>query len=124
MDSRHRHSGILSAVQRASVGGFSLIAESAAQVSDREARMNQRGQALIEATFLLVVLFGILGATAAFARWFLIHQKLIIAAREAAMLYSSGHFTESEVKRQVADFLCQQQPKLDANQFKISVGRH
>ena len=85
--------------------------------------MSEKGQALIESIPFFLVLFGLLGALVVFAQWFLIHQKLLIAAREGAMLYSSGRFNRGVVRRKVCAYLERGSLALEDRRLKVEVGR-
>lgn len=85
--------------------------------------MSHQGQALIESIPFFLVLFGLLGALAIFAQWFLIHQKLLMAAREGALLYSSGRFARAVVRRKVRAYLEKGPLALEGQRLSIDVGR-
>ena len=85
--------------------------------------MDNRGQALIESIPYVLIFAGFAGALFLFSEWFLIRQKLLLVAREGAMLYSSGHMTRQAVRRRMMHELTQGSPKLSAEGIAIVVGR-
>lgn len=85
--------------------------------------MNNRGQALIESIPFFLFLFGLMVLLLIFTQWFLIHQKLLIAAREGAMLYSSGRQTKLEVDLRIRAYLEQGSLALPDSHLAITIGR-
>ncbi|HVO33455.1 MAG TPA: hypothetical protein VMU17_06020 [Elusimicrobiota bacterium] len=84
--------------------------------------MNCRGQALVETVGLLLVYGVLLSSFAGFTKWFLIRQKLLMAAREAAFLYSSGHFDVDAVRNRVVHYLATGSPTLVGRNVRIVIG--
>ena len=84
--------------------------------------MSIRGQALIESVPFFLILFGLMATLIAFTQWFLIHQKLLIAAREGAMLYSSGRFNKEETRVQIQSYLEKGTFALEDQRIQIDVG--
>jgi hypothetical protein len=85
--------------------------------------MNKRGQALVESIPILMVMAGILGALVMLTQWFLIRQKLLIAVREGAMLYSSGRHTASEVDFRMRRYLESGSLPLNPKRLQLRIGR-
>jgi hypothetical protein len=84
--------------------------------------MNCRGQALIESVPFFMVVAGLIGIVLNFSQWFLTHQKLLIAARGGAMLYSSGRLTRNEAQRRVRAYLSAGSIPLDARRVSVAIG--
>lgn len=85
--------------------------------------MNNRGQALLETVGFGLVVGGLLACLLGFTQQFLLRQRLLIAARHAAMLYSSGRFTSQDVKARTRKFLSEGNPALNPNALEIHIGR-
>lgn len=83
--------------------------------------MNARGQALIEAAALFLALSVLLGGLAGFTQWFAIRQKLLLAAKEGALLYSSGHWRRTEVEARMRNFLVTGAPALNPRGITVSL---
>jgi hypothetical protein len=84
--------------------------------------MTTRGQALIELVAFLIFSLSLVSAFLGFTKSFLIRQKLLIAAREGMLLYSSGRFTEDEVRGQLLLFLKTGTPQLIQERVAIRMG--
>lgn len=83
----------------------------------------ESGQALIE-WVLLAPLFAMLTALALiYGQWFVIRHRLLLAAREAALLYSSGRVSSAQTKNLVRQALRRGFPSLDVPLNDIFVGR-
>ncbi len=85
--------------------------------------MNTRGQALIETAVFFLALAVLLGGFCGFTRWFAVRQKLLLAAKEGALLYSSGRWKKHEVEARMRDFLAAGSPPLNPAGIRVSVGR-
>ncbi len=83
--------------------------------------MNTRGQALIEVTTFFLALSVLLGGLAGFTKWFAVRQKILLAAKEGALLYSSGHWRKAEVEARMRQFLVTGSPPLDPGGIRVSV---
>jgi hypothetical protein len=84
--------------------------------------MNWKGQALIEVAVFFMALGVLLSALCGFTRWILVRQKLLMAAKQGAFMYSSGHMRRSEVERRMKGFLQEGSPKLNPKGIRVSVG--
>ena len=84
--------------------------------------MKHHGQALIEVPVFFIALSILLAGLVGFTQWFSIRQKLLLAAKQGALLYSSGHMKRAEVRKYMRDYLCSGSPVLDPNGIKVSVG--
>src|SRR5689334_1077492 len=82
------------------------------------------GQALIETVVLFMVLIGMVVCLLGFTKWFLVKQKLLLAVRQGAMLYSSGRVTESDVRQRLIQFLTTGSPVLVQNRIAIEIGSY
>jgi len=82
----------------------------------------QSGQALVEWAFLLPLYTMLFSAIVAFALWFSIRHELLVAVREAALLYSSGRITPDETRHLVQQDLLHGTPSLDVVPDDIYVG--
>lgn len=85
--------------------------------------MNNRGQALIEVAAFLLLSVSLLGCFLAYTQRFLVRQKMLMAARQGALLYSSGRVTEEEVLERLRRFLTSGFPALDGRRAEIWVGK-
>jgi hypothetical protein len=85
--------------------------------------MKTNGQALIETAVITPLIVLILAATVAFAQWLLIRQRLVIATREAAMLYSSGRMNSAEVQKWVKRYAARSRPLMSPEDIDIRTGR-
>lgn len=83
--------------------------------------MNTRGQALIETAVFFLALSVLLGGLAGFTKWIAVREKLLLAAREGALLYSSGHWQRSEVEDRMRQFLTNGSPPLNPDGIQVSV---
>jgi|GEM_PF-1973996 len=82
--------------------------------------MNNRGQSLIEAAFFFLVLAPLIGMVLGFTHYFQIREKLVMAAWDGAVLYSSGCVSPAEAHAQVRTFLITGSPALDPAAITIS----
>src|SRR5579872_4559444 len=85
-------------------------------------KMNHHGQALIEVAAFFMVLTLFLAGLVGFTQWISIREKLLLAAKQGALLYSSGHIQRAEVEQYMRLFLTTGSPILDPNEIKVSVG--
>lgn len=85
--------------------------------------MKERGQALLESLPLIPLLILFLCSVILFTQMFLIRQKLLIAARFGAFLYSAGRSTAAETERQMRSYLTQPPLALAQNRLQVEVGR-
>jgi hypothetical protein len=85
---------------------------------------SKRGQALIETAVFFLVLSVLLGGFAGFTKWFVVRQKLLLAAKLGALLYSSGHWKKPEVEARMKQFLITGTPALTPAGVRVSVGPH
>jgi len=83
--------------------------------------MNKRGQALIEVAVFSFSLSILLGGLAGFTKWFAVREKLLLAAQQGALLYSSGHWKRSEVENRMRQFLIGGSPPLNPDGIRVSV---
>lgn len=84
---------------------------------------NERGQALIEWMVLFPLYVAWIVAAVTFGQWFLIHQELQQAAREAAWLYSSGRMEKTDVRHYVQQSLQYSFPPIQLPDENIELGR-
>jgi hypothetical protein len=84
--------------------------------------MNDRGQALIETALFFLEFSGLLVCLLAMTQWFTTRQKILMATREAALLYSSGHFQRDEVRDMVFHYLTTGSPVLDRGRISVKMG--
>jgi hypothetical protein len=85
-------------------------------------KMNQRGQALIETVAFFMAFSGLIICLLGLTQWFTVRQKLLVAAREAALLYSSGDIQRDKVQSLVSHYLTTGSPALAQERIKIDVG--
>lgn len=83
--------------------------------------MNERGQALIETAAFFLALSVLLGGLAGFTKWMAVREKLLLAAKEGALLYSSGHWQRVEVEDRMRKFLMAGSPPLHPDGIRVSV---
>lgn len=83
--------------------------------------MNRRGQALIEVAVFFMALSVLLAGLCGFTKWIMVRQKLLIAAKQGALMYSSGHMQKSEVEKRMRKFLIAGSPALSAEGLRVSV---
>ncbi len=79
----------------------------------------RNGQALVEWALLFPLYALLWVGLFVFAEWFLIHQNLLMAAKEGAFLYSSGRLKKQEVEHRVQKTLKKGFPALDHCQIII-----
>lgn len=84
--------------------------------------MNSKGQALIEVAVFFMSLAVLLAGFCSFTQWMLTREKLLIAAKQGALMYSSGHMTRQEVEQKMRHFLETGVPPLDPKGIQVSVG--
>ena len=85
--------------------------------------MNARGQALVEVAVFFLLLAVLLACLLGFTRWITLRQKLLLAAREGALLYSSGRMTVEEVQEHIRGFLRNGSPVMDVKRLEfVSMG--
>jgi Flp pilus assembly protein TadG len=82
-----------------------------------------RGQALVEVAAFFMAFAVLMAAFCSFTHWIAIRQRLLLAAKQGALLYSSGHYRQTEVKAVMRDFLKTGSPALDPANVSISIGR-
>lgn len=85
--------------------------------------MNRSGQALVEWAVLLPLYVMLLVAIFIFGKWFAIRHELILAAREGALLYSSGRMTPSEVQGRLVLNLSNGCPSIQVKREDVKVGK-
>ena len=85
--------------------------------------MNERGQALIELAVFSFIVFALLAIMMAFTKWIVIRQKLLMASKEGALLYSSGRFTKQEVETRITHYLEIGRPALLRSGIQVSFRR-
>src|SRR5579864_2283438 len=83
---------------------------------------NHRGQALIEVAAFFITLPILLAGLVGFTQWISVREKLLLAAKQGALLYSSGHMKRAEVEQYMRRYLIAGSPALDPNGIKVSVG--
>jgi hypothetical protein len=83
--------------------------------------INRSGQALVEWALLLPLYGFLILAIVAFGKWFCIQHQLILAAREGALLYSSGRFPAAAVKNRLRHRLALGSPAVSLRTENIVV---
>jgi hypothetical protein len=83
--------------------------------------MNDQGQALIETAVFFMALSVLLAGLAGFTKWFAARQEVMLAAKEGALLYSSGHWKRSEVEARMRQSLVSGVPQLNPEGINVSV---
>jgi Flp pilus assembly protein TadG len=83
--------------------------------------MDNHGQALIETAVLFMALSVLLAGLVGFTKWFAVREKLLLAAKQGAFLYSSGHLERAEVEQRMRDFLSTGSPALNPSGISVSV---
>src|SRR5262249_42095868 len=86
------------------------------------AKTKNHGQALVECMAFTFAMALLLSVTVSFTKWFLIRERLLLAVREGAILYSSGHFRPSQVQDRLTHFLTMGIPALEASALRFSIG--
>jgi hypothetical protein len=81
------------------------------------------GQALIETIVALLTVIGMVVCLLGFTKWMTVRQKMLIAVRHGALLYSSGRMTEEEVRTRLLRFLTNGSPALKQERLQIQIGR-
>ena len=84
--------------------------------------MNNHGQALIETATFFLALSVLLGGLCGFTKWIAVREKLLLAAKDGAILYSSGHWQKAEVEEHMRQFLMAGSPPLNPDGIRVSVG--
>jgi hypothetical protein len=82
----------------------------------------ESGQALIEAVAFFMTLILMVVCMLGFTKWFMVKQKMLMAVRQGALLYSSGRVTEEEVRQRLTQYLTSGSPSLVQNRLTIDVG--
>ena len=82
-----------------------------------------RGQALVEFSIFFLTLGILMIGVLAFTQWMQTRQKLLLACKEGALLYSSGRVKAPEAEHCVRDFLATGAPPIDTSGIEISIGR-
>ncbi len=85
--------------------------------------MTHKGQALAESLPFIPLMLLFLALMMLFTQWFLIRQKLLIAVRLGAFIYSAGRSTPAETQRQVMDYLTRPPLALETSRITLQVGR-
>ena len=80
---------------------------------------NKSGQVMIECIAFFLVMAALLSCFLSLTKWFLIRQRLLVAVREAALLYSSGRFTKGEVEAHIKSMLAQGMPALASERVQV-----
>ena len=83
--------------------------------------MNNHGQALIEVAVFFMVLSVLLGGLCGFTKWIAIREKLLLAAKQGAFMYSSGHMERAEAEERMRQFLIAGSPPLNPGGIRVSV---
>ena len=83
-----------------------------------------RGQALVETAFFFLMFATLMASFLGFTKWFCVRQKVLLGAREAALLYSSGRMTVEEVQAQVRRYLTTGSPALVADRLQVDIGTY
>ena len=83
--------------------------------------MNHKGQALIETAVFFLALSVLLTGLAGFTKWMAVREKLLLAAKQGAFLYSSGHWEKAEVENRMRQFLTSGSPPLNSSGIRVSV---
>src|ERR1700733_10386494 len=86
-----------------------------------EKLMTNKGQALIEAAVFFLEISVLLAGLVGFTKWFAVREKLLLAAKQGAFLYSSGHLERTEVEQRMRNFLSTGSPALNPNGVSVSV---
>jgi hypothetical protein len=79
----------------------------------------ESGQAMIECIAFFLVMVVLLSCFLSLTEWFLTRQRLLVAVREAALLYSSGRFTKEEVQARIKSTLAQGMPTLPCERVQV-----
>jgi Flp pilus assembly protein TadG len=85
--------------------------------------MNRNGQALIETAVFSLMFSGLMVCLLGFTQWFTVRQKILLATREAALLYSSGRMEPEEVRTLVSRYLAAGSPALTDKNLRIAIGQ-
>ena len=83
--------------------------------------MNCKGQALIEVAVFFMSLSILLAGLCGFSKWITVRQKLLLAAKQGAFMYSSGHMEKAEVEERMRQFLIKGTPPLNPDGIHVSV---
>jgi len=83
---------------------------------------NNGGQALIETVAFFLAFSILLTVMCSFTKWMAIREKLLCAAKEGALLYSSGTQTRADVKAVLTRYLTHGSPELDPKGIRLYVG--
>jgi Flp pilus assembly protein TadG len=81
------------------------------------------GQALIEVAMFFMAFSVLLAGFCSFTKWIAVRQKVLLAAKQGALLYSSGHYREPDVRQVMLKYLETGSPELDPSAVTISIGR-
>lgn len=82
---------------------------------------SERGQALVETAVFFLAIAVLLGGFCGFTKWFVVRQRVLLAAKEGALLYSSGRFTRGEVESRVRSLLRKGSPALSGSGLRIDL---
>jgi len=85
--------------------------------------MNRKGQALIEVAVFMLFLGGFMAGLVVFTQWIQCRQKVLLAAKQGALLYSSGRFEKSHVEQHMRRYLISGPPYIQPDQVKIEIKR-
>ena len=83
--------------------------------------MNKHGQALIETAVFFMALSVLLAGLVGFTKWFAVREKLLLAAKEGAFLYSAGHLERAEAEQRMSQILSTGYPALNPDGISVSV---
>ncbi len=83
--------------------------------------MNSRGQAMIEVAVFMLFTSGLMVGLVVFTQWILLHQKLLLTAKQGIHLYSSGRFEKSDVERHMRRYLATSPPWIDPSRVHIEI---
>lgn len=83
--------------------------------------MNVRGQALVEFSLFFMSISILMVGVIAFTQWMQTRQKLLLASKEAALLFSSGRFKTHEVDQLVRNYLKSGAPPIDPEGIQVEI---
>lgn len=83
--------------------------------------MNNKGQALIQVAVFFLAFSLLMAGFCSFTKWMAVRLKLLVAAKQGALMYSSGHMKRAEVEQRMRQFLVSGFPALSSQGVFVSV---
>ena len=78
---------------------------------------------MIEIAIFMLFLGGFMVGLVIFTQWIQCHQKVLLAAKQGALLYSSGRFEKANVEQHMRRYLMSGPPYIQSEALKIDIAR-